>query len=100
MSKTISNKRSGKTAELLNDCAGAMPVWIRPPKRGTEFYSGLSRPKLYQLAAEGKIVTRSLREPGQIKGTRLFLLASILSLIEGSPEATAHHPMAVAAGAT
>jgi hypothetical protein len=81
----VSNKnRGGKAAELLNDRAGALPVWIRPPSRGQEFYTGLSRPKLYQLAADGKIVTRSLREPGQIKGTRLFLLSSILAYIEGN----------------
>jgi hypothetical protein len=45
---------------------------------------------MYELAAAGKIVSRSIREPGQIKGTRLFLLSSILDFIaacdEGKPE--------------
>jgi hypothetical protein len=42
------------------------------------------------LAGDGKIVSRSIREPGAIKGTRLFLLSSILDFIaacdEGKPE--------------
>lgn len=44
---------------------------------GVEHFSGLSRAKLYQLAAEGKIRSISLREEGQIKGCRLFHLQSI-----------------------
>ena len=81
---------AAKARELLQDRNGGLPVWVRPPKTGTEFYSGLSRPKLYALAADGKIVSRSIRQPGQIKGTRLFLLSSILDFIaacdEGKPE--------------
>ncbi|HEY3853365.1 MAG TPA: hypothetical protein VGO67_03110 [Verrucomicrobiae bacterium] len=88
MSIKTSKRSNGIISEFLNQRteglpAVAMPVWIRPPKRGNEFYSGLSRPKLYQLAADGKITTRTLREPGQIKGTRLFLLSSIFQFIEG-----------------
>lgn len=81
---------SPKAAELLQDRNGNFPVWIRSPKTGTEFYSGISRAKLYALAGEGKIVSRSIRDPGQIKGTRLFLLSSILDFIaacdEGRPQ--------------
>ena len=61
---------------------GPLPVWIRPPKIGNEYYSGFSRSKLYQLGADGKIRTVSIREPGQTKGTRLFELKSILDFIE------------------
>jgi hypothetical protein len=73
--------------DLLADREGALPIWIRAPKRGPEHYSGLSRGKLYQLLAQGKIVSRSLSEPGQIKATRLFLLKSILTHIDncGAP---------------
>jgi len=70
-----------KARELLNDQSNGLPVWIRPPKSGLEFYSGLSRAKLYELGGKGRIVTRSIREPGAIKGTRLFLLSSILDFI-------------------
>jgi hypothetical protein len=67
--------------ELLQDRAGNLPVWIRSPKTGTEFYSGLSRAKLYELAGAGKIRSVSIREAGQVKGTRLFLLQSVLDFI-------------------
>ena len=72
---------SAKARELLQDQSAGLPVWIRPPKQGVEFYSGLSRAKLYELGGKGRIVTRSIREAGQIKGTRLFLLKSILDFI-------------------
>jgi hypothetical protein len=70
-----------KARKLLQDQSNGLPVWIRPPKQGVEFYSGLSRAKLYELGGKGRIVTRSIREPGAIKGTRLFLLKSILDFI-------------------
>ena len=70
-----------KARELLQDQSNGLPVWIRPPKQGVEFYSGLSRAKLYELAGKGRIESRSIREPGQIKGTRLFLLKSVLDFI-------------------
>ena len=71
-----------KARELLQDQSNGLPVWIRPPKQGVEFYTGLSRAKLYELAGAGKIKSVSIREPGQVKGTRLFLLASIFAFIE------------------
>ena len=76
------NKLATKASEMLQDRAGNLPVWIRSPKSGTEFYTGLSRAKLYELATAGKIKSVSIREPGQIKGTRLFLLSSIFAFIE------------------
>jgi hypothetical protein len=76
-----------RTSQLLEDRQGQLPVWIRPPKRGTEHYSGFSRSKLYELASEGQIRTVSIREPGQIKGTRLFDLRSILEFIEAKASA-------------
>ena len=68
--------------ELLRDRNGTLPVWIRAPKHGNEYFSGFSRSKLYLLEQEGKIRSVSIREPGQIKGTRLFELKSILDFIE------------------
>jgi hypothetical protein len=72
---------SSKARELLQDQAAGLPIWIRPPKSGVEFYTGLSRAKLYELATKRLIETRSLRDPGMIKGTRLFRLQSILDFI-------------------
>lgn len=59
-----------------------MPIWVRSPRAGKEFYTGLCRSKLYEGAALGYFRSVSLREPGQTKGTRLFNLASVLSYIE------------------
>jgi hypothetical protein len=73
---------SARASELLSDRDGPLPVWVRSPKIGSEHYSGFGRSKLYELAAKGKIESRSIREPGQIKGTRLFNLRSILDFIE------------------
>jgi hypothetical protein len=70
-----------KARELLQDREGARPVWVRSPKQGTEYYTGFTRSKLYELAAKGAIRSVSIREPGQVKGTRLFHLASMLDYI-------------------
>jgi hypothetical protein len=72
---------SPRAAELLTERANGLPVWIRSPKTGTEFYTGLTRSKLYELAGKGAIRSVSIREPGQVKGTRLFHLVSILDYI-------------------
>ena len=66
----------------MTDREGILPVWIRSPKQGTEYYTGLSRAKLYELATKRAIRSVSIRAPGQIRGTRLFHLASILEFLE------------------
>ena len=71
-----------KARELLQDQSNGLPVWIRSPKGGTEFYSGFSRAKLYEGAGKGYFRSVSIRAPGQVKGTRLFHLQSILDFIE------------------
>jgi len=71
-----------KARELLQDRCNGLPIWIRPPKGGTEFYSGFSRAKLYEGACDGSFRSVSIRKPGQTKGTRLFHLQSILDFIE------------------
>jgi len=72
---------SSKVRELLNEQCGGLPVWIRSPKQGPEHYTGFSRAKLYELAGQKAIRSVSVRQPGQVKGTRLFLLQSILDFI-------------------
>jgi hypothetical protein len=71
-----------KARELLTERANGLPVWIRAPKFGTEHFTGFSRAKLYELAGKNLIRSVSIREPGAIKGTRLFHLQSILDYIE------------------
>jgi hypothetical protein len=64
----------------------ALPVYVRPPKRGQEFYSGLSRTKLYELEALGLIKGISVKGPGKDRGTKLYHLGSILAYIKGQAE--------------
>ena len=71
-----------RAAQFVSDREGNLPVWVRAPKHGHEFYSGCSRPKLYEWAAKGFIRSVSIREPGRIKGVRLFHLASIFAFYE------------------
>jgi len=78
-SKTRLSPRAG---ELLTERTGGLPVWIRSPKTGPDYFCGFSRSKLYDAATKGHIRSVSIREPGQTKGTRLFNLASILAYIE------------------
>ena len=61
---------------------GPLPVWVRAPMIGPEHYTGFTRPKLYELAGAGHIRSVSIREPGAIKGTRLFHLQSMLDYID------------------
>jgi hypothetical protein len=74
---------SPRVLELIKERDGLLPVWIRAPVTGPEHYTGFSRAKLYELAGAGKIRSVSIREPGQVRGCRLFNLASILAFIEG-----------------
>jgi hypothetical protein len=72
--------------EVMKERDGLLPVWIRAPKSGPEHYCGLSRAKLYELTAAGRIRSISLKEPGQSKGCRLFHLESILTYLESFEE--------------
>jgi hypothetical protein len=77
---------SARVDELLAERSGRLPIWIRSPHGGgIEFYSGVTRSKMYQLASDGLIESRSIREAGQTRGTRLFNLRSILDYIESCP---------------
>jgi len=80
--RVVRRKVSTTALDLLAERDRNLPVWIRSPKCGPEHYTGFSRAKLYVLAGEGKVRSVSIREPGQVKGTRLFHLASIISFIE------------------
>lgn len=79
--RSVLKRLTAKTNEFLDERKGHLPVWIRAPKKGTEFYTGLSRSKLYEAAARNRIRSVSIREPGQVKGTRLFELQSVFDYI-------------------
>jgi hypothetical protein len=84
LAKSSTERRLARLEAFLAERQEGLPVWVRSPKSGTEHYTGFSRAKLYEGAAKGHFRSVSIREPGQIKGTRLFHLASILAFIERS----------------
>jgi hypothetical protein len=70
------------------------PEFIRLPRRGPCPFTGLTRSKLYDLISphEGNgfkppVKSVSLRKRGQIKGTRLIVLESLLVYLRGEVEA-------------
>lgn len=80
--QSTTERRLARLETLLAERQAGLPVWVRSPKSGTEHFCGFSRAKLYEGAAKAHFRSVSIREPGQIKGTRLFHLASILAFIE------------------
>lgn len=84
-------KLAPNAADLLAERESRRPVWLRAPKSGPEHYTGFSRAKLYELAGQRKIRSVSIRQPGQVKGTRLFHLQSVLDYI-ASCESTPGRP--------
>ena len=67
--------------------------FIRLPKRGPCPITGLTRSKLYDLISPNEdngfkppVKSVSLRKPGQIKGTRLIVLQSLLDYLYGEVE--------------
>jgi hypothetical protein len=82
VTKNGNRSAQSRAAQFISDREGNLPVWVRAPMHGHEFYSGCSRPKLYEWATKGFIRSVSIREPGRIKGVRLFHLASIFAFYE------------------
>jgi hypothetical protein len=94
------NRENPRAALLAAERDGNLPVWVRAPKYGHEFFSGCSRAKLYEWAAKGFIRSVSIREPGRIKGVRLFHLASILNFIEHCEAGTCGQANTIKNGST
>lgn len=63
--------------------------WIKSPVRGYCPETGLTRAAFYQLADSGKIKTACIRQPGAIRGNRLFHLGSVLAFLDATAEETA-----------
>ena len=76
------NKENPRATQLAAERDSNLPVWVRAPKHGHEFFSGCSRAKLYEWAAKGFIRSVSICEPGRTRGVRVFHLASVLGFIE------------------
>lgn len=85
--QTAKPRLSPRVLELIKERDGLLPVWVRAPVSGPEHYTGFTRAKLYELTADRKIRSVSIREPGQIRGIRLFNLASILHFIDQCEQA-------------
>lgn len=69
------------------------PEYIRLPTRGLCPFTGLSRSKLYELILASEtnnysppVKSVSLRKKGQIKGTRLIVLQSLLDYLKNEVE--------------
>ena len=69
------------------------PEYIRLPTRGLCPFTGLSRSKLYELILASEtnnynppVKSVSLRKKGQIKGTRLIVLQSLLDYLKKEVE--------------
>jgi hypothetical protein len=50
--------------------------------RGVTLMFGFSRAHAYRLAEAGRIRSVNLRQPGKLRGRRLFCVASIRALLE------------------
>ena len=62
------------------DTDNVRPEWLRIPSAVKIF--GISRTKLYELIGKQKIKSVSLRERGQIRGTRLLSYDSIMKYLD------------------
>ena len=74
-----------------------LPEFIRLPKLGLCPITGLSRSKIYTLILPHEdndfrppVRSVSLRKPGQIKGTRLVVLQSLLDYLRHEVEVFQH----------
>ena len=76
----MANNHDNGKSEGQSSLESQIRQWGRVPDALKQ--SALSRTKLYQLIETGKIVSVSLREPGQKKATRLICLNSLNDYIE------------------
>jgi hypothetical protein len=83
----------GMESELASH-GGCYPEFIRLPIKGLCPITGLSRSKIYELILPSEsnnykppVKSVSLRKPGQIKGTRLIVLQSLLDYLRDEVEA-------------
>lgn len=68
---------------IIDTTVGDGPEWIRPGDLPIRF--GIGRTKGYELMAQGKIESVSIRKPGAKHGTRLIKVASIRAYLNSLP---------------
>ena len=66
----------------LADGIGKYERWIRLPKTGHEYYSGMARPSIYELIKTGKVKSASIKKPGKRTGCRMVWLQSLMDYVE------------------
>ena len=69
-----------KDAIAAQEPENTRPEWLRIPSAIKIF--GISRTKLYELIGQRKIKSVSLRERGQIRGTRLLSYDSMMEYLD------------------
>jgi len=60
------------------------PEWVRPAQ-ATQIF-GIGRTRIYELIAEGKIKTASIKPRGTARGTRLISYDSLAAFIDSHIE--------------
>lgn len=82
-SNAQSNDGAARTGALESKLLGR-PEWLRPNR--VPHYFGIGRSRVYELIAEGKIKSVSLRQRGQKHGTRLISYDSVSAYLESLAE--------------
>ncbi len=84
-SKLVTEVKSNTAKEA--EVRPALPIYTRLPSQGkVEPITGLRRTTLWKLVHEGKVRSVCLRKKGASKGTRLIVVASLLSYLESLEE--------------
>ena len=84
MQSTTAHPKTPKSATVA-DLAGHNtnpPEWLRIPAALQAFSVG--RSWLYERIAAGDVLSRSIRQPGKVKGIRLINRDSLAAFIEGA----------------
>lgn len=73
-----------KTLHNIKQDTPLKPEWVRPAQ-ATQIF-GIGRTKIYELIADGKIKSASIKPRGSVKGTRLISYDSLASFVESHIE--------------
>lgn len=73
-----------KTLHNIKQDTPLKPEWVRPAQ-ATQIF-GIGRTKIYELIADGKIKSASIKPRGSAKGTRLISYDSLASFVESHIE--------------
>lgn len=76
-----------KTLHKIEQDTPLKPEWVRPAQ-ATQIF-GIGRTKIYELIADGKIKSASIKPRGATKGTRLISYDSLATFINSHIEGDA-----------